>query len=104
MKTLILTAGKIDYTRLPFGMHQSNATIPVNGKPVISWILDDLIRKKYKDIRIVVREENSRLKELLQKYYNKRILLDMVSLNNPTSIIDSLHAGLSSLINSNEPI
>jgi dTDP-glucose pyrophosphorylase len=95
LKTLILTAGKIDYTRLPFGMHQSNATIPVNGKPVISWILDDLIQKDYKDVSIVVREENSRLKQLLQKHYSKRIKLDIISLNNPTSILDSLQAGLS---------
>lgn len=104
MKTLILTAGKIDYTRLPFGMHQSNATIPVNGKPVISWILDDLIQKNHTDVRIVVREENSRLKQLLQKHYSKRMQLDIVSLNNPSSIIDSLHAGLSPLINTNEPV
>jgi dTDP-glucose pyrophosphorylase len=94
LKTLILTAGKIDYTRLPFGMHQSNATIPVNGKPVISWILDDLIQKNYTEIAIVVRNENTRLKQLLQKHYSKRIKLDIISLNNPTSILDSLQAGL----------
>lgn len=94
MKTIILAAGKIDYTRLPFGMHQSNATIPVNGKPVISWILDDLIKKGCKDITVVVREENNRLKQLLLKHYSKRIELDIVSLDNPNSILDSLHAGL----------
>ncbi|MBW7845362.1 MAG: hypothetical protein H3C45_06905 [Bacteroidia bacterium] len=94
MKTLILSAGKIDYTRLPFGMHQSNATIPVNGKPVISWILDDLIQKGYTDISIVVRAENIRLKQLLEKHYSKRIHLDVISLENPNSILDSLIAGL----------
>ena len=77
MKTIILTAGKIDYTRLPFGMHQSNATIPVNGKPVISWILDDLIQKGFTEITVVVRDENTRLKQLLEKHYNKRIQLDI---------------------------
>jgi dTDP-glucose pyrophosphorylase len=104
LKTLILTAGKIDYTRLPFGMHQSNATIPVNGKPVISWILDDLIQKKFTDISIVVRAENSRLKQLLQKHYSKRIQLDVISLNNPLSILDSLFAGLTHKPISDEPI
>ncbi len=104
MKTLILTAGKIDYTRLPFGMHQSNATIPVNGKPVISWILDDLIQKDYTDISIVVRSENARLKQLLQKHYSKRIQLDVISLDNPLSILDSLFAGLTHKPITDEPI
>ena len=104
MKTLILSAGRIDYTKLPFGMHQSNATIPVNGKPVICWILDDLIRKNIREIRIVIREENIRLKELLQKHYSKRIQLDLVSLNNPDSILDSLLSGLSHWICTKEPV
>lgn len=104
MKTLILTAGKIDYTRLPFGMHQSNATIPVNGKPVISWILDDLIQKNHTDISIVVRAENARLKQLLQKHYSKRIQLDVISLDNPLSILDSLLAGLNHKPINDEPI
>lgn len=104
MKTLILAAGKIDYTRLPFGMHQSNATIPVNGKPVISWILDDLIQKDCKNISVVVRKENSRLKQLLQKHYSKRILLDVISLDAPLSILDSLLAGLTHKPIGEEPI
>jgi dTDP-glucose pyrophosphorylase/aminoglycoside phosphotransferase len=104
LKTLILSAGKIDYTRLPFGMHQSNATIPVNGKPVISWILDDLIQKNYTDINIVVREENERLKQLLKKHYGNRVQLDIISLNNPTSILDSLQAGLVNNTSNNESV
>jgi dTDP-glucose pyrophosphorylase len=94
LKTLILTAGKIDYTRLPFGMHQSNATIPVNGKPVISWILDDLIRKEISEIYLVLRSENLRLKQLLEKHYSKRITLHLVEVQNPSSILESLEAGL----------
>ena len=102
MKTIILTAGKIDYTRLPFGMHQSNATIPVNGKPVISWILDDLIQKGFTEITVVVRDENTRLKQLLEKHYNKRIQLDIKSVVNPESILNSLQAGLSNIESENE--
>ena len=97
MKTLILTAGKIDYTRLPFGMHQSNATIPVNGKPVISWILDDLIKKGITEICLVIREENNRLRQLLEKHYCKRISLTITAVDNPNSILESLSAGLSNI-------
>ena len=104
MKTLILTAGKIDYTHLPFGMHQSNATIPLNGKPVISWILDDLIQKRHTDISVVVRSENIRLKQLLQKHYSKRIQLDVISTVRSHSILDSLYDGLSQIIETNESV
>ena len=104
MKTLILTAGKIDYTRLPFGMHQSNATIPVNGKPVISWILDDLIKKGIEEISIVIREENNGLKQLLEKHYSKRIGLKITTINNPKSILESLNSGLKEVDNDKEGV
>lgn len=104
MKTLILAAGKIDYTRLPFGMHQSNATIPVNGKPVISWILDDLIKKNYTSTTVVLRDDNIKLKQLLQKHYSKRIQLNIISLNNPISILDSLQAGLNQLVSTDDAV
>lgn len=104
MQTIILAAGKIDYTRLPFGMHQSNATIPVNGKPVISWILDDLITKEVNKVTIVVRIENNRLIQLLEKHYKKRVNLELVKVDEPKSILDSLHAGLLTIENTNEPI
>lgn len=97
MKTIILAAGKIDYTQLPFGMHQSNATVPVNGKPVISWILDDLIRKKHINITVVIRRENHRLQQLLMNHYSPKVKLNIVELDNPASINHSLHAGLQSI-------
>jgi dTDP-glucose pyrophosphorylase len=102
LKTLILTAGKIDYTRLPFGMHQSNSTIPVNGKPVISWILDDLIKKDITEIYIVIRKENHRLKQLLEKHYSKRLTLKIVELDNPPSILSSLQAGINAITEPND--
>ncbi len=104
MKTLILTAGKIDYTRLPFGMHQSNSTIPVNGKPVISWILDDLIKKEINEIYIVIRKENYRLKQLLEKHYSKRLTLIIIELENPQSILVSLQAGINVITPNNNSL
>ena len=104
MKTLILSGGKIDYTRLPFGMHQSNATIPVNGKPVISWILDDLIQKGIKEVSMVIRCENQKLKQLLEKHYSKRLQVTLIPVKQPTSILDSLKAGLDDLGSGSKPI
>lgn len=101
MKTLILSAGKIDYTRLPFGMHQSNATIPVNGKPVISWILDDLISKGFDEIVVASSLENQRLIQMLEKNYSHRISLNVAIVEKPKSILISLKEGLN-LIDSDE--
>ena len=92
--TIILSAGKIDYTRLPIGSHQSNATIPINGKPVISWILDDLIRKEIENITVVIRAENHKLREVLENHYHKRANITIAEVENPQSILDSLEAGL----------
>jgi dTDP-glucose pyrophosphorylase len=92
--TIILCAGKIDYTRLPIGSHQSNATIPINGKPVISWILDDLIRKEIEKVTVVIRSENKKLREVLEKHYHKRMDITIAEVDNPQSILDSLTAGL----------
>ncbi len=92
--TILLAAGKIDYTRLPIGSHQSNATIPINGKPVISWILDDLISKEIENVIVVIRAENNKLSEVLEKHYYKRLNITIVKVVDPKSIIDSLEAGL----------
>ena len=46
MNTIILAAGLVDYKKLPFGTHQSNSTIPINGKPVVHGF-NDLIQKIY---------------------------------------------------------
>ena len=41
---LILCGGDINYSHLPIITTKSNAMIPVNGKPVIGWIIDELKR------------------------------------------------------------
>lgn len=97
MNTIILAAGKIDYTQLPYGTHQSNSTIPVNGKPVISWILDDLIQKGKSEITVVLRSDNQKLIQLLDKHYKQKINLTVAEVTGDGSIIHSLKAGLSKL-------
>jgi len=82
--TILLAAGKIDYTRLPIGSHQSNATIPINGKPVISWILDDLISKEIENVIVVIRAENNKLSEVLEKHYYKRLNITIVKVVDAT--------------------
>jgi dTDP-glucose pyrophosphorylase len=96
--TIILCAGKVDISNLPIGTNISNATIPVNGKPVIAWILDDLIRKGFREnIHIVVRAEDKKLQMLLLCVYAKKAGVKYIPLVEPSNILVSLWAGLSSL-------
>jgi NDP-sugar pyrophosphorylase family protein len=71
---------------------------------VISWILDDLIQKGFDSIELVLREENHRLKQLLDKHYNRRIELKVISLQNPLSIVESLKGAMDCQQSIHEPI
>ena len=51
--TIILCGGSMDYGNLPIGTNLSNAMIPVNAKPVIGWILDDLLAKNIRQVAII---------------------------------------------------
>ncbi len=100
VSTILLCAGKVDISNLPIGTNISNATIPVNGKPVIAWILDDLIQKGFKEnIYVVVRSEDEKLKMLLSLVYAKKAGVKFTSVVEPNCILDSLQAGLSLLPN-----
>ena len=75
--TIILCGGPINYTNLPIGTNQSNAMVPVNGKPVISWILDDLIDKNLLQATVVLRDQDERLKNFLRRAYVDRMEVDL---------------------------
>lgn len=93
--TVILCGGPINYSHLPIGTNQSNAMIPVNGKPVIGWILDDLIEKQIvSDITVVIRKQDYRLRNFLERVYTDRIGLSICVLTETGSILHSLEAGL----------
>src|SRR5688572_30473915 len=94
--TIILCGGPINYSNLPVGTNQSNAMVPVNGRPVISWILDDLLEKQVGHVTIVLREQDHRLQIFLQRAYTERINITIATLHHDGTIIQSLAAGLQS--------
>jgi dTDP-glucose pyrophosphorylase len=91
---IILAAGAMDYRHLPLGTNLSNAMIPVNGRPVIGWILDDLAVKGIREATIVHREEDVRLREFVEWAYQGRMTIRMATVAGGGSILDSLAAGL----------
>jgi dTDP-glucose pyrophosphorylase len=92
--TIILCGGQINFTNLPVGSNLSNAMIPVNGKPVIGWILDDLLAKDIRTAVIVVRESNHRLVDFVQRAYANRMEIKFARLMQEGTIVQSLRAGL----------
>jgi len=70
------------------------AMIPVNGKPVIGWILDDLLTKKLGTATVVLRADDKGLIRFLSSAYADRLELELQCLESTNSIITSLKAGL----------
>jgi dTDP-glucose pyrophosphorylase len=92
--TILLCAGPINFTNLPVGTTQSNAMLPVNGKPVIGWILDDLREKGITAATVVLQEKDKRLAEFVGWAYSSRLQLTLAKVNEGGSILHSLQAGL----------
>jgi len=92
--TIILCAGPINYRHLPIATNNSNAMIPINGQPVIAWILDDLIEKNIRQATVVLREDDDRLADFLSRTYRDRIDIIPAKVPPGGSIVGSLLAGL----------
>jgi dTDP-glucose pyrophosphorylase len=100
---LILAAGKINYLSLPVNTNSSNSMIPVNGKPVIAWILEDLIKKNAEVVYIVTRNDDVHLNQFLKRTYSNKLNLKIVEVTKTDSILDSLKFGLKH-VNPQNPI
>lgn len=93
--TVVLCAGEIDPLELPVNSTRNNAMVPIGGKPVISWLLDDLISKRVGPVVIVVRAVSGLgLRSFVERVYGRRLDVRVVALEHSDSIIRSLHAGL----------
>jgi dTDP-glucose pyrophosphorylase len=94
-ETIILSAGSINYTNLPIQTNTSNSMVPVNGKPVISWILDDVLEKSPQEpIKLVVRDDDDLIQGFIDRVYKTKLNIRIVTIAQSKSILHSLRAGL----------
>lgn len=94
--TILLCGGGIRHRALPIATVTSNAMLPVNGKPVVAWILDDLAARGIDTATVVLRAGDQRLREFLERVYARRMSLRLAPVpDQGGSIVRSLHAGLS---------
>lgn len=91
---ILLCAGSIDHRDLPIGTNISSASIPVSGKPVICWILDDLLERGCRDFVVVISSADLRLKSSIERAHSRRARLSVVVVDAGGSINDSLLAGV----------
>jgi len=92
--TIILCGGPLNHSNLPIGTNQSNAMVPINGKPVIGWILDELLFKGIRHATVVLREQNTRLRAFIERAYANRMDIHVAPLSEEGTIIQSIRAGL----------
>lgn len=95
-RAIILAAGSINLTLLPITSSNSTSLIPINGKPAISHIIDDLISRGISTISVVIRKKDHQLEEFIRKMYVDKIEIKIVPIV-PKTIIFSLEKGLESL-------
>lgn len=91
---LILCGGDINFSDLPIITNRSNAMIPVNGKPVIGWILDDLLQKGFHESVVVLRFDNTRLFNYVSWAFGQKIQIHFAFVQPGGTILHSLLAGL----------
>lgn len=77
--------------------------IPVNGKPVIGWILEDLIQKGFQDVALVLRFDNTRLFDYVSWAFGQRIHIHFAFVQPGGTILHSLLSGLE-MVSSNQGV
>lgn len=91
---LILCGGDINFSDLPIVTNRSNAMIPVNGRPVIGWILEDLLKKGFSEVVLVLRFDNTRLSKYVTWAFGQRIQVLCAFVQPGGTILHSLSSGL----------
>jgi dTDP-glucose pyrophosphorylase len=94
VNTILLCGGKINYSNLPIHTNTSNSMIPINGKPVIGWLLEDLIEKGITTCIIVLRSENVHLKEFITRGFSNKLSIQIAEMAESHSILHSLKTGV----------
>lgn len=101
---ILLCGGDINPSSLPIATSGSNAMIPVNGRPVIGWIIDDLLAKNISRLILITQRQNTQLVRFVEWAYKGRIAIDFAILEKKGNIIYSLKAGLQYLYSSQSVI
>lgn len=90
MNTFILAAGETDYANKSQGLSSSRHLTLINGRPVISWVIMDVLKKTDDHITISVNATDHDLIRFCWSHYSKNPRLTLCKIESSTSIVHTL--------------
>ena len=79
---------------MPVGFYSSLALLPLRGKPLIWWQLDNLQKQGLSDYILVVCKDNNKLVEYVKNVLSQTFSIKLVKVGNKKNILSSLKYGL----------
>lgn len=91
---IILFGGETKNENMPMGFYSSLAMIPLRGKPLIWWQLENLKNQGLQDFILVVCKNNTKLIEYTHNVLQENYSLKLVEVSSKKNILSSLKYGL----------
>jgi aminoglycoside phosphotransferase len=91
---IILFGGETKNENMPVGFYSSLAMLPLRGKPVIWWQLDNLAKYGMKKFIITVCNNNHKLIEYIKNILSHNFDIELVLINSKKNILSSLKYAL----------
>ena len=88
--TAVIPAAGLGLRMLPISGKMPKAMIPVDGKPIISWILNKLIQQGIQEYVIVVGEKKEILIDYINRIYRDRAKITFVTQENLTGPLSAI--------------
>ncbi len=90
MYGVILTAGIADATLIPIFGQIPTGLVPVNGKPIIFFIIENFLKIDIKDIYIGVDHDSEYLKKIINTFFKRKANLHFIEVDKTKGPGDSL--------------
>lgn len=90
MNTIILAAGPVDYRNKSQGISSSRHLAIVNGRPVITWVVRDILKNVEDSIYITIDKNDTDLYNFCYKHWAHNPRINLCVIDNDASIIYSL--------------
>ena len=91
---IILFGGETKNENMPVGFYSSLALLPLRGKPLIWWQLNNLKEQGLDNFIVVVCKENNKLIKYIKNILFETFNITLVTINRNKNILSSLKYGL----------
>ncbi len=91
---ILLFGGETKNENMPVGFYSSLAMLPLRGKPVIWWQLDNLRNKGINKFIIAVCNNNTKLINYIKNYLSQTFDIKLVPVNSKKNILSSMKYSL----------